>query len=411
MLAFTFPGQGSQRPGMGESWVDHPSFELVEQASEIAHQDVAALLLTADEETLRETQNAQLATFVSSLVVLDATERIGIEPAVCAGHSLGEYTALVASGSLSFDDGVRLVAERGAAMRAAAELRKGTMAAVIGLDDDAVEAACMRAEGDAWVANFNSPGQATIAGDPDALVRAGDIAKELGARRVLSFPVGGAFHTPLMAPARDRLRAALGAVVFREPDPIVVANVDARAHADPNEWPGLLSAQLCSPVRWHQTLSTLAELGARTFVELGPGGVLTGLAKRTLSGDEFSTYAVSTPEQLEAFVAAFTTHTSATVEAEERPALFAMAERLVVSPATGPFRPVETFAGAAPTIGGGTAGGRSSLRVAVGELIGWAGETEIRSPFSGSLEGIIVLAGERVVGGQPVAWLRADQED
>jgi [acyl-carrier-protein] S-malonyltransferase len=395
---------------MGESWVDHPSFELVDQASEIAGRDVAELLLRADEETLRETQNAQLATFVSSLVVLDATERIGVEPAVCAGHSLGEYTALVASGSLSFDDGVRLVAERGAAMREAAEMRKGTMAAVIGLDDDAVEAACMRAEGDAWVANFNSPGQVTIAGDPDALERAGAIAKELGARRVISFPVGGAFHTPLMAPARERLRSALTAVAFREPDPIVVANVDARAHGNPDEWPGLLSAQLCSPVRWHQTLATLSELGARTFVELGPGGVLTGLAKRTLSGAEYSTHAVATPDELEGFLAAFTARASTLAQAEERPALFAMAERLVVSPATGPFRPVETFAGAAPTIGGGTTSGQSALRVAVGELIGWAGETEIRSPFSGSLEGIIVLAGERVVGGQPVAWLRADQE-
>jgi [acyl-carrier-protein] S-malonyltransferase len=395
---------------MGESWLNHPSFELVEQASEIANQDVAELLLRADEETLRQTNNAQLATFVSSLVVLDAVERLGLEPSICAGHSLGEYTALVASGSLSFDDGVLLVAERGSAMREADAMRPGSMAAVIGLNDDDVEAACVRAEGDVWVANFNGPGQVTIAGEVGALKRAGVIAKELGAKRIMSFPVGGAFHTPLMAPARDRLRKALASVTFREPDPIVVANVDARAHADPAEWSGLLSAQLCSPVRWRQTLDTLSEFGARTFVELGPGGVLTGLAKRALKGKEYTTISVSTSDDLESFVAALTS-IAAAVEAEVRhDPLFRMAERLVVSPATGPFRPVEHFASAAPTLEAGTAKARSLQHIAVGDLIGWAGEYEIRSPFSGSLEGIIVLAGERVVGGQPVAWLRSDLE-
>jgi [acyl-carrier-protein] S-malonyltransferase len=395
---------------MGESWVDHPSFELVEQASEIAGSDVAELLLRADEETLRETQNAQLATFISSLVVLDAVERLGLEPAICAGHSLGEYTALVASGSLSFDDGVLLVAERGAAMREAAGLRTGSMAAVIGLDDDDVEAACVRAEGDVWVANFNASGQVTIAGDPEAIERAGAIAKEMGAKRILSFPVGGAFHTPLMAPARDRLRKALSGVTFREPDPMVIANVDARAHSTPAEWPGLLSAQLCSPVRWRQTLDALSEFGARTFIELGPGGVLTGLAKRTLKGEEYATFAISTPDELESFVAAFASLNAAIDLDVGHDPLFRMAERLVVSPATGPFRPVEHFAGSAPTLERSTTSARPLLQVAVGELIGWAGETEIRSPFAGSLEGIIVLAGERVVGGQPVAWLRADLE-
>lgn len=395
---------------MGESWVDHPSFELVGQASEIVGLDVAELLLSVDEETLRETQNAQLATFISSLVVLDAIERLGLEPAICAGHSLGEYTALVASGSLSFDDGVLLVAERGAAMREAASFRSGSMAAVIGLDDDDVEAACVRAEGEVWVANFNAPGQVIIAGDPEAIDRAGAIAKELGARRILSFPVGGAFHTPLMAPARDRLRKALSNVTFREPDPVVIANVDARAHSDPGEWPGLLSAQLGSPVRWRQTLATLSEFGARTFVELGPGGVLTGLAKRTLIGDEYTTFAISTPDELESFVSTFASLTASSDLDVGHDPLFAMAERLVVSPATGPFRPVDHFAGSAPTLEGSSSTSRPLIHVVVGELIGWAGETEIRSPFAGSLEGIIVLAGERVVGGQPVAWLRADLE-
>jgi [acyl-carrier-protein] S-malonyltransferase len=408
LLAFTFPGQGSQRPGMGEAWVDHPSFELVEQASEIAGSDVAELLLRADETALRATNNAQMATFVQSLVVLDAAERLGVEPAVCAGHSLGEYTALVATGSLSFEDGVALVAERGAAMLEAAGTRPGTMAAILGLDDDDAEAACLRAEGDVWVANFNAKGQVIIAGDPDALARAGEIAKGLGARRILSFPVGGAFHTPFMASARERLRKALGSVTFRSPEPVVVANVDARAHGDPADWPGLLSAQLCSPVRWRQTLGTLVDLGATTFTELGPGGVLTGLAKRTVTGEQFETFAVSTPAELEVFVASLTA--TPPEQIADEPAFFAMAERLVVSPGTGPFRPVEAFAAAAPSLEGELADAGPSPRIAVGELIGWAGETEIRSPFSGSLKGIIVLAGERVYGGQPVAWLRADEE-
>jgi [acyl-carrier-protein] S-malonyltransferase len=395
---------------MGASWKDHPSFELVDQASDLIKVDLTDLLCNADETTLRETQNAQLATFILSLIVLDATERLGVEPAICAGHSLGEYTALVAAGSLSFEDGVGLVAERGGAMREAADLRPGTMAAVIGLDDDAVEAACMRAEGNAWVANFNAPGQVIIAGDPEALARAGEIAKQLGARRILNFPVGGAFHTPLMTPARDRLRAALAAVTFRAPDPRVVANVDARAHDDPAEWPGLLSAQLCSPVRWRQSLATLAELGAVTFAELGPGGVLTGLAKRALVGPEFSAYPVGTPSELESFVATLTSGPTVPPSEPRTDPLFRMSERLVVAPATGPFRPTDEFAIAAPTLGGGSLVERPTLRVAVGELVGWAGEHEIRSPFAGTLEGIIVLAGERVVGGQPVAWLRADEE-
>src|SRR5487761_2538564 len=220
----------------------------------------------------RRRRTAQLATFVSSLIALDAAERLGLEPFACAGHSLGEYSALVATGSLSYEDGLRLVAERGAAMQDAADSRAGTMMAVLGLDDDDVESACVRAEGDAWVANYNAPGQVVIAGEKEALERASEIAKSLGAKRVLSFPVGGAFHPPFMAPARDRLRKAISEINFREPEPIVVANVDARSHGAPSDWPGLLSAQLCSPVRWRQTLTTLSELGCRTFIELGPGG-------------------------------------------------------------------------------------------------------------------------------------------
>jgi len=399
VLAFTFPGQGSQRPGMGSSWKDHPSFELVDQASEIVGRDVTALLLDTDEETLRRTQNAQLATFVSSLVVLDAAERLGLEPFACAGHSLGEYSALVATGSLSYDDGLRLVAERGAAMQDAADGRAGTMMAVLGLDDGDVEAACVRAEGEVWVANYNAPGQVVIAGDQASLDRAAEIAKSLGAKRVLSFQVGGAFHTPFMAPARERLRKAIGEVAFREPEPLVVANVDARCHIEPADWPGLLSAQLCSPVRWRQSLATLAELGCRTFLELGPGGVLTGLAKRSLEGDGFSQHSIATPDDLETF-AELLAGATATATAETQ--RFNMIERFIVSSATGPFHPAPEFAAAAPTLGPTGA----PFEINIGDLIGHAGPDEIRSPFAGTLMGVIVLKGERVVARQPVAWLR-----
>ena len=206
MLAFIFPGQGSQRPGMGRPWVEHPSWEVVTEASEVAGRDLARLLLEAEQDKLTLTGNAQLASFVLSLVVLDAIERVGVEPTLCAGHSLGEYTALAAAGALGFEDGVRLVVERGEAMHHAAEEQPGTMAAVLGASDDDAEAAFQRAEGDVWVANYNAPGQVVISGEPEAVKRAGAIAKELGARKVMPLPVAGAFHTILMAPARARLR-------------------------------------------------------------------------------------------------------------------------------------------------------------------------------------------------------------
>ena len=261
---------------MGEPWVDHPSWEFVGEASEAAGRDLAYLLLEAPIEELTRTENAQLATTVLSLVVLDAVERLGLSPAACAGHSLGEYTALVASGALTFEDGIQLVVARGDAMARAGDEAPGTMAALLGISDDDAEAACQRAEGDVWVANYNAPGQVVIAGTVEAVAVAGRLAKELGAKRVMPIPVSGAFHTPLMQGARATLRKALADVTFRAPEVRVVANVDARVHDDPADWPGLLSAQLCSPVRWRQTLETFAGLGLTSLIELGPGGVLSG---------------------------------------------------------------------------------------------------------------------------------------
>ena len=411
MLAFTFPGQGSQREGMGRAWVDHPSWEVVGEASAVAGRDLARLLLHADQDELTLTANAQLATYVVSLVVLDAIERVGIEPTACAGHSLGEYTALTASGALAFEDGVRLVVERGEAMHHAAEERPGTMAAVLGADDDDVEAACQRAEGEVWVANYNAPGQVVIAGTAEAVTVAGTIAKELGARRVMPFPVAGAFHTALMGPARSRLRKALADAPFSAPEIPVVANVDARAHADAGAWPALLSAQLCSPVRWRQSLAKLNEMGATQMVEVGPGGVLTGLARRTLP--DVQALSVASPDDLGVLVDTLsgseTWHAYAAAHQGEH---LYTSERVVVSPAAGVFTPDPRLA--APGPGGLGAAGRPApgapahgdVEVGVGALLGTVGDTEVRTPFAGHVVGFLAHAGERVMAGQPLAWLR-----
>lgn len=392
MIAFTFPGQGSQKPGMGAAWADHPSWELVAEASDVAERDLAALLLHADADELVQTHNAQLATFLTSLIVLDAVERTGVEPALVAGHSLGEYTALVAAGAVSFDDGVRLVTERGNAMRLAAEDQDGTMSAVLGLDDDKVEVACARTDGDVWVANYNAPGQVVIAGSPAALEAAGAAAKDLGAKRVMSIPVGGAFHTPYMAPARDRIRKALDDAEWRDSEIPVHANVDALAHTAGADWAGLLSSQLTSPVRWRQTLHELDHAGVTTFVELGPGTVLTGMAKRTVAGAR--TLSVTSPTELDALLESLSQNPAtgaADLGQRDGEHLFAT-ERMVVSPAAGLFTP-------APGIDPGTT-------VTAGHLLGHVADSEVRSAFEGALMGWLAVEGERITTSQPIAWLR-----
>ena len=389
MLAFTFPGQGSQRPGMGRPWQGHDSWELIEEASDVAGRDVAALLLDADAEELRDTRNAQLTTFVSSLMVLDAVERLGIEPSFCAGHSLGEYTALVATGALSFDDGVRLVVERADAMHEAGLAAPGTMAAVLGLDDDDVEIACRRADSDVWVANFNAPGQIVIAGSPEGVAKASEIAKELGAKRVMPLQVSGAFHTPFMTAARDRLRIAITAADPRDTEVPVVSNVDALLHASGDEWTSLLSAQLSNPVRWKQCLLTLASEGVTGFVELGPGGVLTGMAKRTVENSR--TISVATPDELDKLIEWVDASAPITAGQHEGEHLFAI-ERLVVSPAAGVFTPIGDVT--------------NGMLIAVGRVLGHVGEHEVRSPFAGVVQSYIAVEGERVTSRQPIAWLR-----
>lgn len=391
MLAFTFPGQGSQRPGMGRPWVGHDSWELVDEASDVAGRDVGALLLDADADVLKDTRNAQLTTFVSSLMVLDAVERLGIEPSFCAGHSLGEYTALTATGALSFEDGVRLVVERADAMHEAGTASPGTMAAVLGLDDDLVEVACRRADAEVWVANFNAPGQVVIAGSPAGVASAGEHAKELGAKKIMPLQVSGAFHTPFMTAARDRLRSAIALASPRDVETPVISNVDAIAHSSGEEWSSLLSAQLSSPVRWKHCLLTLADLGVTGFVELGPGGVLTGMAKRTV--ENARTISVSTPDELDKLIEWVNASSPVGAAQLEGEHLFAV-ERLVVSPSAGLFSPDSSV-----TVG---------TSIGVGRIIGSVGETEVRSPFAGVIQNFIAVEGERVTTHQPIAWLRSN---
>lgn len=394
MLAFTFPGQGSQRPGMGRPWLDHESWELVEEASAIAGdlggRDVARLLLDADAEELRDTRNAQLTTFVASLMVLDAVERLGIEPSFCAGHSLGEYTALAATGALGFPEGVTLVCERAAAMHDAGSARPGTMAAILGLDDDQVEVACNLADAEVWVANFNAPGQVVIAGSPAGVDAAGSHAKSLGAKRVMPLQVSGAFHTAFMAAARDRLRDAIASAELRDAEVPVVSNVDAKPHQSAHEWTALLSAQLASPVRWKHGLQTLGALGVTDFAELGPGGVLTGMAKRCVDGAR--AISVATPDDLDKLVEWLGGDGTVDTHGVESEHLFAV-ERLVVSPAAGVFRPAALEPG---------------TPIDVGTVVGHVGEHEVRSPFRGVIQSFIAVDTERVTSRQPIAWLRAD---
>ncbi len=392
MLAFTFPGQGSQKPAMGEPWRDHPSWTLVDVASSASGRDVAALLLEADADELKLTHNAQLSTFVLSMVVFDAVRRAGVGASHVAGHSLGEYSALVAAGVIDFATGARLVAERGAAMREASLERTGTMSAVLGLDDELVDAACAEvraAGGEVWMANANAPGQVVIAGAPDALEQAGAAAKARGAKRVMPVAVTGAFHTPFMAAAQSRLDAALATVSFTDAIVPVAANVDAALHRAAGEWPDLLSRQLCSPVRWRELLGTLHADGVTVLVELGPGAILTGMAKRTVN--HARTYPAATPQEVDKLVSELATLSPNETPPTDGEHLFA-AERLVVSPAAGVFSPAADL--------------RDGHPVQAGDLLGRVGEHEVRSRFTGWLMGLMAHHGERVTNRQPVAWLR-----
>lgn len=391
MIVFTYPGQGSQFSGMGSSWLNHPSWELIEEASDATHIDISDLLINANDESLRETQNAQLSTFVLSMLVLDAVERIGLDSTGHAGHSLGEYSALTASGALDFFDSVRLVNIRGKAMKNAIEENPGTMSAVLGLSDSDVEELCTEIDSEVWVANYNSPGQLVIAGNNSAIEEASDLARKMGAKKVTQLSVAGAFHTPLMSSARAELSEAIENTDIRPPSGVVVANVDGMAHENPETWRALMSAQLCSPVRWTQTIETLLKMNFSTFIEIGPGKVLTGLTKRVEPNTQRLN--INEPSDLDQLLdlIAPTSSTDGSGVSHEGEHLFST-DRLVVSPSAGMFKPVSNL--------------EIGEKVSNGQLLGHVGTVEIHSPFSGELMGWIAVTEERLTASQPVAWLR-----
>ena len=289
MKAFVFPGQGAQFVGMGKDLYDNNAVahEMFEKANEILGFRITDLMFAGTDEDLRQTRVTQPAIFLHS-VILAKTLGEEFKPDMTTGHSLGEFSALVAAGALNFEDGLRLVSARAMAMQKACELKPSTMAAVLGLADEVVEQVCSEVEGVVVCANYNSPGQIVISGEIDAVAAAGEKLTAAGARRVVPLKVGGAFHSPCMEPARAELAEAIAATEIHEPICPVFQNVDAQAHTNPEEIKANLIAQLTAPVRWTQSVRNMVAAGATEFVELGPGKVLQGLVKKIDSNMEVS---------------------------------------------------------------------------------------------------------------------------
>src|SRR6201996_3435057 len=282
--AYVFPGQGSQFPGMGKSIYENSAFakKLFEQANEIVGFRISDTMFSGTEEELRQTKVTQPAIFLHSVIAFKGVENN--RPDMVAGHSLGEFSALAACGVLSFEDGLLLVAARAHAMQKVCEAGPSTMAAVLGLEDEKVEEICAEVQektGEIVVpANYNCPGQVVISGSLKGVEKACEELKAAGAKRALILPVGGAFHSPLMEPAREELEDAIAATHFGNPTCPVYQNVDAHPYINPGAIKQNLINQLTSPVRWTQTIQRMVEHGAGHFTEVGPGSVLQGLVKK-----------------------------------------------------------------------------------------------------------------------------------
>ncbi len=284
MIAFVFPGQGSQRVGMGQALAEaFPVCRAVfDEADEALGEPLSRVCFEGPDDQLRLTENTQPAILTVSVAAARLLSSRGIVPAMAAGHSLGEYSAHVAVGTLAFADAVRTVRRRGRYMQEAVPVGQGAMAAILGLDADAVARACAEAaEGDVVApANLNAPGQVVIAGTAAAVARAGERAKALGARRVVPLPVSAPFHCALMRPAQERLAPELRALPLQAPSVPVVANVDAAPKTDGPSAIDALVRQVSAPVRWEEVVRTLASAGIRAYVEVGPGTVLSGLVRK-----------------------------------------------------------------------------------------------------------------------------------
>jgi [acyl-carrier-protein] S-malonyltransferase len=282
MKAYIFPGQGAQFPGMGKDlYENNPDVKaLFDKANEILGFNISEIMFHGTEEQLRQTNVTQPAIFIHSMAVIKSLGN-DFHPDMVAGHSLGEFSALVANGTLSFENGLRLVAKRANAMQKACEQNPSTMAAVLGLEDAKVEEVCASVKGEVVVAaNYNCPGQLVISGSIEGINQACDLMKQAGAKRALVLQVGGAFHSPLMEPARKELEEAIEQSEFNVPICPVYQNVNAQAVADPALIKKNLVAQLTAPVRWTQTVENMLKDGATQFIEAGPGKVLQGLVKK-----------------------------------------------------------------------------------------------------------------------------------
>lgn len=278
--AYVFPGQGSQFTGMGKDLYEHApkARKLFEEANEIVSFRLTDIMFSGSDEDLKQTRVTQPAIFLHSVIL--AAIAGNFQPDMVAGHSLGEFSALVASGSLSFEDGLRLVSQRAEAMQKACEVNPSTMAAVLGLEDALVEQVCAQVDDVVVAANYNSPGQVVISGSRQGVEIACTKLKEAGAKRALPLQVGGAFHSPLMEPARAQLAAAIEKTPFRTPSCPIYQNVNALPATETATIKANLIAQLTAPVRWTQTIQNMVKDGALTFIECGPGKVLQGLIKK-----------------------------------------------------------------------------------------------------------------------------------
>lgn len=300
--AFIFPGQGSQFVGMGKDLMQSEAAgRFLYEANETLGIKLTDLMFEGPEDELKQTGNAQPAIFLLETAILQAIEHAGIKPSIVAGHSVGEYAALVAAGVLDFGHGIWLMKQRGALMQQASEANPGGMAAVLGLDDLQAAEACSRAGGGCVVANYNSPGQVVISGDRESLDRAVEACKAAGAKKVIPLAVSGAFHSPVMQESAEALNTSIDRVAFADATCPVVTNVDGQAHVSGEQIRSNLKLQMVSSVQWTRSMEAIVKHEPDELVEIGPGTVLSGLAKRTAPA--IPCRQVGTWEQLQAFLA------------------------------------------------------------------------------------------------------------